>query len=180
VEARSNGAPLTYQWVLNSAPSNAALPLVISRDLGSYQLVLDTAHSNTAAVPSGTSSTIPEGAPESVLNPLLNTQPPVVVETYPAAGAADVPAGELKIRVRFSKPMADGTWSWSPAWENSNPEFIGGPRYLADHRTCEMTVRLEPGRFYGYWLNSESSTSFQDAANRPAVPYLLTFQTQTN
>ena len=112
--------------------------------------------------------------------PSLSVQPPVVVETFPVSGARDVPPGITEIRVRFSKPMADGSWSWSTAWENSVPESVGPPHYLADLRTCVMKVRLEPGRTYAWWLNSNKFKNFTDQAGRPAVPYLLIFQTRQN
>ena len=107
----------------------------------------------------------------------LTEQPPVVVETFPVSGARDVEPGETEIRVRFSKPMAEGSWSWSDAWENSAPEFIGSPYYEADQKTCVVKVKLEPGRTYAFWLNSEKILNFKDTENRPAVPYLLIFQT---
>jgi len=109
--------------------------------------------------------------------PSLADLPPVVVETFPMAGARDVPPGETEIRVRFSKPMADGSWSWSTAWDDSTPECMGEPHYLFDHRTCVIKVKLEPGTSYGYWLNSDRFQNFQDPAGHPAVPYLLTFKT---
>ena len=110
----------------------------------------------------------------------LAAQPPVVVETFPLSGAKDVPAGETEIRVRFSKPMSNGSWSWSTAWGNSTPESVGEPHYLDDRRTCVMKVLLEPGKSYGWWLNSDQFKNFQDRAGQPAVPYLLTFQTKAN
>lgn len=109
---------------------------------------------------------------------LLAQQPPVVVETFPQSGARDVAAGETEIRVRFSKPMQDDSWSWSTAWENSTPESIGSARYLNDGRTCVLKVRLEPGHTYAWWLNSTTFKNFQDTAGIPAVPYLLIFQTK--
>jgi hypothetical protein len=111
---------------------------------------------------------------------ILANQPPVVVETFPISGARDIEPGETEIRVRFSKGMADGSWSWSTAWENSTPEFIGQPRYEADARTCVVKVKLEPGRTYAFWLNSGNFQNFKDSAGRPAVPYLLIFQTKPN
>ena len=108
---------------------------------------------------------------------MLAEQPPVVVETFPKSGARDVPPGEMEIRVRFSKTMMDGTWSWSSAWENSAPDIIGKPQYLADGRTCVINVRLEPGKTYAWWLNSETFKNFKDKAGIPALPYLLNFQT---
>ena len=106
--------------------------------------------------------------------------PPVVVETWPVSGARDVEPGVAEIRVRFSKEMADGGWSWSTAWENSTPESIGKPRSEPDHRTCMLKVKLEPGRTYAWWLNSDKFKNFTDLAGRPAVPYLLIFQTKQN
>jgi hypothetical protein len=129
-------------------------------------------------VPQAGSYTLPPATAED--DSKLNQQPPVVVETAPASGTRDVPPGETEIRVRFSKPMTDGSWSWSTAWENSTPDFIGSPHYEADGRTCVAKVKLEPDRTYAFWLNSEKFLNFRDAENRPAVPYLLIFQTKQN
>ncbi|HTX22223.1 MAG TPA: protein kinase [Candidatus Aquilonibacter sp.] len=117
---------------------------------------------------------------ENNADQVLAEQPPVVVETFPVSGARDVAPGVTEIRVRFSRPMTDGSWSWATAWENSTPESAGPPHYLADHKTCVMEVRLEPGRTYAWWLNSDKFKNFTDRAGQPAVPYLLTFQTKTN
>ena len=106
--------------------------------------------------------------------------PPVVVETWPVSGARDVEPGVVEVRVRFSKPMADGSWSWSTAWENSAPETAGQIHYEADQRTCVLKAKLEPGRTYAWWLNSNKFKNFTDLAGRSAVPYLLIFQTKPN
>jgi hypothetical protein len=74
--------------------------------------------------------------------------------------------------------MSDGSWSWSTAWENSTPEFIGQPHYESDSKTCVAKVKLEPNKTYAFWLNSENFHNFKDADGRPAVPYLLIFQTK--
>ena len=111
---------------------------------------------------------------------ILAEQPPVVVETFPVAGARDVPSGEIEIRARFSKPMTDASWSWCNAWEKSLPEFSSQPHYEADGKTCVLTVKLEAGRTYAFWLNCGQFKNFTDRAGVPAVPYLLAFQTQTN
>jgi tetratricopeptide (TPR) repeat protein/tRNA A-37 threonylcarbamoyl transferase component Bud32 len=108
----------------------------------------------------------------------LAEQPPVVVETFPVSGAQDVEPGEVEIRVRFSKLMTAGSWNWSAAWENSSPELIGQPRYEADSRTCVVKAKLEPGRTYAFWLNTEKFQNFTDKAGQPAVPYLLIFRTK--
>ena len=43
----------------------------------------------------------------------LESVPPVVVQTIPAAGDAAVDPALTEIKVTFSKAMHDGTWSWS-------------------------------------------------------------------
>ncbi|HXS67261.1 MAG TPA: Ig-like domain-containing protein [Candidatus Polarisedimenticolia bacterium] len=105
--------------------------------------------------------------------------PPVVVKTVPEAGATDVPPGETEIKVTFSKPMKDGSWSWATAWQNSTPEIVGKPAYDADGKTCVVKVKLEPNKSYGFWLNSQSFHNFKDKEGHAAVPYLLVFQTKS-
>ena len=74
--------------------------------------------------------------------------------------------------------MTDRMWSWVTASEDSFPEITGDEKYLADKRTCVAPVRLEPGKTYAVWFNSQSHNAFRDLGNRPAVPYLLVFTTR--
>ena len=105
---------------------------------------------------------------------------PVVVQTIPEAGTKDVSPGEIEIKVKFSKEMTDQSWSWSSAWKDSTPEFIGKPSYEDDHKTCVVKVKLEPNKTYGFWLNSQNFHGFRDTLNHPAIPYLLAFKTSAN
>ena len=107
----------------------------------------------------------------------LATAPPVVVQTVPMAGATNVDPALAEIHVTYSKAMLDGDWSWLSGSEGSYPKTTGNPHYLEDGRTCVLPVKLEPGKFYALWLNSEQFKNFKDADGRPAVPYLLTFTT---
>lgn len=102
---------------------------------------------------------------------------PVVVKTVPEPGATNVPPGEFEVKVTFSREMRDRCWSWCTVWDDSNPEGLGRPRYDDSHRTCSLKVKLEPGKTYGYWLNSGRFTNFKDTEGRAAVPYLLVFST---
>jgi hypothetical protein len=111
--------------------------------------------------------------------PTVDSVAPVVVKTVPEAGAKDVSPGEVDIKVTFSKEMADNSWSWSSAWKDSSPELVGKPRYEADRKTCVLKVKLERGRTYGYWINSQKFTGFRDKQNRAAVPYFFVFQTKS-
>lgn len=41
-----------------------------------------------------------------------------------------------------------------------------------------MPVKLEPGKTYAIWVNSEKLGNFMDADGHSAVPYLLVFMTK--
>ena len=106
------------------------------------------------------------------------TMPPVVVKTVPQSGDTRVDPSLSEIRVTFSKDMQDGSWSWTQISDETFPEITGKLRYLADKRTCVAPVKLEPGKTYVTWLNSAKFGNFKDADRRPAVPYLLVFETK--
>lgn len=107
----------------------------------------------------------------------LDTAPPVVVKTVPMAGDSNVDPALTEIQVTFSKPMRDGSWSWSTWGEENFPEVVGKIHYLDDGKTCVLPVKLQAGKFYASWLNSSKFHNFKDASGRPSVPYLLTFRT---
>jgi RNA polymerase sigma-70 factor (ECF subfamily) len=108
----------------------------------------------------------------------VKTAAPVVVKTVPQAGADDVDPKLTEIRVTFSKDMTDDSWSWATLSEETFPKVDGKPKYLKDRRTCVLPVKLEAGKTYAVWVNSEKFDNFKDADGRPAVPYLLVFQTK--
>src|SRR5262249_23302336 len=85
----------------------------------------------------------------------LESVPPVVVKTVPEAGTGNVDPKLAEIQVTFSKEMQDGTWSWSTLSQESFPKVEGKPKYLADKRTCVLPVKLEPGKTYAIWVNSD-------------------------
>jgi predicted Ser/Thr protein kinase/tetratricopeptide (TPR) repeat protein len=163
--------PICSQWVRNVAiegkTCNEALEQIL-KPVGLRYEVKD----GVLSLSRQTGNTPAEG------DPILSQQPPVVVETMPVSGSRDVAPGEAEIRVRFSKDMAPGSWSWTTAWENSAPEFVGQPHYEADGRTCVTKVSLKPGRTYAFWLNSGKFQNFKDDTGHPAIPYLLIFQTK--
>jgi len=103
---------------------------------------------------------------------------PVVVKTVPQAGASDVDPDLKAIEVTFSKDMTDDSWSWSQLSDETFPKVDGKPKYEKDKRTCVLPVKLEPGKTYAIWLNSEKFDGFKDADGRSAVPYLLVFETE--
>lgn len=101
---------------------------------------------------------------------------PVVVETTPRNGDTNVDPALSEIRVTYNKEMMDLSWSWCHApglFAESGP-----PHYEADRKTCVLPVKLEPGKPYTLWLNSETFGNFKDAGGRSAVPYSLQFATR--
>jgi serine/threonine protein kinase len=104
--------------------------------------------------------------------------PPVVIKTFPEAGANEVDPSLTELRVTFSSSMLDHSWSWIICDEENFPKFTGSPKYLADGRTCVLPVKLDPGRVYATWLNNEKIKGFCDREGRPAIPYLLVFETK--
>jgi hypothetical protein len=108
--------------------------------------------------------------------------PPVVIQTVPPSGAAEVDPALTELRATFSKPMQDGSWSWcrwADGKEENFPRIAGSARYLEDGRTCVLPVKLQPGRTYALWLNHrDSARSFKDTDGQAAVPYLLIFETR--
>lgn len=107
------------------------------------------------------------------------TLPPVVVKTVPAAGDTAVDPGLTEIRVTFSKKMQTAQmWSWVMLSRETFPEITGEIHFLPDGRTCVAPVRLAPGKTYAIWFNSDEFNAFRDAGHRPAVPYLLAFETR--
>jgi len=106
----------------------------------------------------------------------IESMAPVVVKTVPQAGATDVEPGEMEVKITFSKEMMDNSWSWSSAWRDSEPEYLGKPKYQADHRTCVVKVKLESGKTYGWWINSQKFTGFKDKQGHSAIPYFFAFK----
>jgi len=108
----------------------------------------------------------------------LETARPVVIKSAPEAGAEGVDPGTTQISVTFSKQMQGGTWSWCVLSKESYPGTSEAPKYLEDKRTCVLPVKLQPGRTYAVWINSEKFYEFKDTKGQPAVPYLLVFRTR--
>ncbi len=105
--------------------------------------------------------------------------PAFVVETQPKLGDTDVdPAMVKEIRVTFSKPMMDKSWSWTQGNVYAFPETTGPIHYLPDRRTCVMPVKLKPGKTYVMGINGGRFENFKDKAGRPSLHYGLAFRTR--
>jgi Bacterial Ig-like domain len=119
------------------------------------------------------------GATARADGPSVDNLPPSVIQTVPQGGDLHVDAAATtQIRVTFSKEMEANSYSWVQVSAETFPQIIGKPRFLAGQRTCVIDVHLQPKTTYVIWLNSEKYRNFRDTGGRPAVPYLLVFQTQ--
>ena len=103
---------------------------------------------------------------------------PVVIKCVPESGSADVDPGLAEIRVTFSKEMRPAAWSWAMINRESYPGTSEAPKYLEDKRTCVLPVKLQAGKTYAVWINSDKLQNFKDSKGMVAVPYLLVFKTR--
>lgn len=111
--------------------------------------------------------------------PTIKSLPASVIKTVPASGDAEVDAATTtQIKVTFSKPMKDGSWSWSQISDDTFPPLVGKPKYLEDKQTCVVDVKLQPKKTYVLWLNSQKFGNFKDTDGKSSIPYLLVFQTK--
>jgi len=108
----------------------------------------------------------------------LESVPPVVIGTTPQAGDSKVDPTTAEVTVTFSKEMQSDSWSWGTASKETFPTLNGKPRYIANRRTCVLPVKLEPGKTYALWVNSDKLGNFKDTEGRSALPYLLVFKTR--
>lgn len=106
--------------------------------------------------------------------------PAVVVKSVPQAGDVRVDPNITEIRVTYSKRMQEGSWSWGQISNDTMPPTTGEPRFLPDGKTCVLPVKLESDHTYVLQLNSLTGkfANFKDRQGRPAVAYLLVFQTR--
>ena len=104
--------------------------------------------------------------------------PPVVINTVPPSGAAEVDPGLGELRVTFSAPMLTNSWSLVKPNPENFPEAAGPIHFAADGRTCVVPVKLKPGTVYAIWLNNEEAHNFRDRRGVAACSYLLIFETK--
>lgn len=171
----AKGAMTMMAWTKTKVAA-AVMALVMIGGTGS---IVAMKRATAAAKPTVVAAANPLAADSNNDNEFsLTNAPAVVTKSVPEAGSDHVDPSIAEIQVTFSKPMRDGSWSWSTWGENTFPKTTGKPHYAADHRTCVLPVRLEPGRTYAIWLNSEKFGNFRDTRGLKAVPYLLVFETR--
>src|ERR1043166_5531552 len=107
----------------------------------------------------------------------LETARPVVIKCVPEPGSSGVDPALTELRVTFSKEMQPASWSWGMIDKATYPGTAESPKYLEDKRTCVLPVKLQPGKTYAVWINTDKLQNFKDSKGIVAVPYLLVFKT---
>jgi hypothetical protein len=103
---------------------------------------------------------------------------PRVIALLPPDGAEDVDPATQVLRARFDRPM-EASWSWVSEGA-SFPQTTGEAYFESDGVTAALPVKLEPGRAYVVWLNSNEYRLFRDHAGVPAPPLRWTFRTRAD
>jgi hypothetical protein len=100
---------------------------------------------------------------------------PRVVSISPSNGATDVDPATSEIRITFSEPMRDRSWSVVGGGPNF-PE-IRGIGYEDGGKVLVISVALKPGWPYRYGLNSPRHRNFVSRRGVPLEPVVVSFAT---
>lgn len=120
----------------------------------------------------------PQAPPEDPFRPTAAGAPPRVVAVDPPAGATGVEPGRRLLSVTFDREMDRSGWAWLHESPGSAPALTGEARFDASGRVNTVEARLEPGRTYVLWINSDEIQHFRDTRGVPAVPFRWTFSTR--
>lgn len=107
----------------------------------------------------------------------LDSKRPNVVSMTPANGASNVDPGLSAIQVVFDRPMRDGSWALCGGG-GSLPELTGEPHYDSSHTTWSVSVKLKPGRSYGFYLNRGPYQAFVSQERVPLKSVEVKFKTR--
>lgn len=101
--------------------------------------------------------------------------PPAVVSTWPAQGAAVAP-GVLVLKVVFDQKMADTRGGYSRGPDGEMPQCLDQGLLRGDGKTFVLLCRTQPDTRYSVALNA-SEGGFASLGRRSAMPYVLSFST---
>lgn len=75
--------------------------------------------------------------------------------------------------------MLPGNYSFVQKDPATYPDCVpGAPAQSADGRTFTLECKVQPGREYEVWFNSEPYMNFKGVTGIPAVPFQLKFRTE--
>lgn len=140
--------------------------------------ITDADRGGAAAGPQTPAPTGPQApaAPSPEQAPAFGPNSPRVVSTDPPAGATGVDPSRTTLSVTFDRDMDPEGWAWVKEDPATTPE-IGEARFDVSGRTNTVPVKLEPGRHYVIWINSERFPYFKGTDGTPAMPFRWSFST---
>jgi hypothetical protein len=106
----------------------------------------------------------------------ISKDPPHVVATFPDSGASVAP-GVLVLRVTFSQPMFDESWSYVSTPDGAYPDCAATPRLLDDKKSFALICRVTGKTKYAVWINRAPYANFVNRGRRAAQPFELKFTT---
>ncbi len=101
-----------------------------------------------------------------------------VAKTFPVSGARGVDPSLSRIRIVFSGPVKQNSWSIVGTDKGEYPEIQGDPEFESNI-VCALHVKLAPDTTYSLGINSPTRKGFKSAGDetKTCVPYVLTFST---
>ena len=124
--------------------------------------------------------TAPQDRPPINVSPVtvvpLAPEPPKVVSTWPAAGAA-VTGGVMVLTVTFDQQMAPGAFSVTPTTGADKLQCLKTPRLLNDGKTFALLCTAQEKQRYALAFNAQPSGGFANLADQRATPSSLEFST---
>ncbi len=106
----------------------------------------------------------------------LPGEPPRPISLDPPQGARDVDPWRATLAVTFDRSMDPEGWAWVTESPDTAPT-IAESSWDAALRVNTAQVRLEPGRTYVVWINSDSYPYFRDPQGRTVSPLRWIFTT---
>ncbi len=101
--------------------------------------------------------------------------PPAIVSTYPAAGAAVTP-GALVLKLTFDQRMNPEDWRFDRG-DIGYPSCLARPRLLRDEKTFVLLCTVGANGKFAVQMNGPGTGGFANLANQRATPLLLQFST---
>lgn len=117
-----------------------------------------------------------DAPPERKTGP--DTEAPQVIKCFPPNHSQDVDPAIDKIFVVFNEEMMPGSFAWAYTYIEKFPQKTGEPYFTDNFTKSVLHVKLEPGKEYEIWINSESLAYFKDKNGNSAIPFRWTFKTR--
>jgi hypothetical protein len=113
-------------------------------------------------------------SPVTVIPP--NGDPPKVVATWPAAGAA-VAGGVMILTITFDQKMAADTFNITTTQGADGLQCLKTPRLLNDSKTFALLCTGREKKSYTVALNAGPGLGFANIGQQRAAPAILSFST---